>query len=437
MTSRSVLNLFVLTVLAVSACKKPTRPPPSAVPVTVAKAEERPVPFEVTAPGTVEPIRAVAVASQVTGIVTSVPFHEGDEVKEGQILFRLDDRSYRNALAQAQAALARDVVQLNNAQRQVDRYQSLAKSEYVTDEQYQALKTTADGLVATLKSDSAALENAQLNLEFTTIRAPISGRTGSLLIKEGNLVRTAAAGGTMVMLNQTRPIQVRFAVPASYLNEIRQRQGQNLKVRVALGNDSHTPLIGDLSFVDNTVDTTTGTILLKGRFDNADGMLWPGQFVTATLVLYVQNNIVVPAPAVMNGEQGPYIFVVNDEKKATTRPVEVGRTVEDVVIVTKGISVGETVVTDGQLRLTPNARVDIKSDSGSAAAEAPADDGSSAPGGGRGGRRGRGGAGAANAGGAPGGAVGAPGGGGNGNAAGAGGKRGTDGAVEGTHREHS
>src|SRR5689334_10157219 len=296
MMSRKALHLLVLTVVLAGACKKATRPTPPAVPVTVAKAEERPVPFEVTAPGTVEPIRAVQVASQVSGIVTNVAFHEGDEVKAGQILFKIDPRPYQNALSQAQAALARDQVQLVNAQRQVDRYQALAKSEYITDEQYQALKTTADGLMATLKSDSAAVDNAQLNLEYTTIRAPISGRTGSLLIKEGNLVR-APGSGAMVVLNQTRPIQVRFAVPASYLPEIRARQNEGLKVRVALGDNTHPPLMGELAFVDNAVDTTTGTILLKGRFDNNDGVLWPGQFVTATLVLYVQKSVVVPAPA--------------------------------------------------------------------------------------------------------------------------------------------
>ncbi len=384
MTSRSRALLSVLTLLASSACSERARPPQPAVPVTVAKAEERPVPFEVTAPGTVESIRAVALASQVSGVVTSVKFHEGDEVTAGQVLFQLDQRPYRNALQQAEAVLARDLVGQINAQRQVDRYQALAKSEYVTDEQYQALKATADGLAATLKSDSAALDNARLNLEYTTIRAPISGRTGSLLIKEGNLMR-APGTGSMVLLNQTKPIQVRFSVPASYLPEIRQRQGENLKVRVTPGNDAHAALMGELAFVDNAVDTTTGTIMLKGRFDNAEGVLWPGQFVTATLVLYVQNSIVVPAPAVMNGEQGPYIFVITPEKKAATRPVEVGRTVEDVVIVTKGIAIGETVVVDGQLRLTPNARVDIKSDSestGAAAAPAPGD--SAAPG--RGGR---------------------------------------------------
>jgi multidrug efflux system membrane fusion protein len=391
MTSRLAIPLVVL--VAASACKQSARPAAPSVPVTVAKAEERPVPFEVTAPGTVEPIRAVAVAPQVSGIVTSVNFHEGDEVAANQVLFRIDARAYKSALDQAEAALVRDVVQYNNAQKQVDRYRTLAKSEYVTDEQYQSLVATADGMVATVKSDSAAVDAARLNLEWCTIRAPISGRTGSLLIKEGNLVR-APGTGAMVMINQTRPIMVRFAVPASYLPDIRQRQRDNLKVNVSLA-DGRLPLKGDLAFVDNSVDTTTGTIMLKGRFDNGDDALWPGQFVTATLVLYVQNSIVVPAPAVMNGEKGPYVFVVNDDK-ADTRPVDVGRTVEDVVIVNKGVAAGETVVTDGQLRLTPNAKVDIKVPGQEDNAAAAGDDGAGRKGsGGRSGEGGKGGKGGA------------------------------------------
>ena len=355
MNSRIALPIALL--VAASACSKSARPAAPSVPVTVAKAEERPVPYDVTAPGTVEAIQSVAVSPQVSGIVTSVNFHEGDEVKAGQILFRIEARPYRAALEQADGTLARDIVQLINAQKQVDRYKSLAKSEYVTDEQYQSLVATADGMVATVKSDSAAVDAARLNLEWCTIRAPISGRTGSLLVKEGNLVR-APGTGSMVMINETKPIQVRFAVPASYLPDIRQRQNENLKVNVAL-NDGRPPITGRLSFVDNAVDTTTGTIMLKGHFDNSDGGLWPGQFVTATLVLYIQNSVVVPAPAVMNGEKGPYVFVIKNDK-ADTRPVDVGRTVEDVVIVNKGVTPGETVVTDGQLRLTPNAKVEIK-----------------------------------------------------------------------------
>lgn len=336
---------------------------PQTVPVTVAKVEEREVPYEITAPGTVEAINAVQIASQVPGIVTSVRFREGDDVKEGQVLFTIDARPYRNALQQAEAALARDVVQLINARRQVARYETLARSEYVTDEQYQSLKTTADALAATVKSDSAALDNARLNLEYTTIRAPLSGRAGSLQIREGNLVRTA--GTTVVMVNQLRPIQVRFAVPATFLPEIRARNNDSLLVRVRPGgtiaNSADQPTLeGVLAFVDNAVDTTTGTILLKGRFDNAQGVLWPGQFVTATVVLYTEKAVVVPQPAVMIGDRGNYVFLVDAERKAVTRPVTTGRLVGDMLIVTSGLAAEEVVVSDGQLRLVPGAPVDIK-----------------------------------------------------------------------------
>lgn len=336
---------------------------PQNIPVTVAKAELRAVPYEISAPGTVEAINAVQVASQVPGIVTSVRFREGDEVKQGQVLFTIDSRPYRNALTQAEAALSRDLIQLNNAQRQVDRYQALAKNEYVTDEQYQSLRTTADAFSATVKSDSAAVDNARANLEFTTIRAPLTGRTGSLQIRAGNLVRTA--GTTVVMVNQTKPIQVRFAVPATYLPEIRARNNDSLLVRVKPGGTIATAadqptLEGVLAFVDNAVDTTTGTILLKGRFDNAQGILWPGQFVSATVVLYVEQAIVVPQPAVMIGDRGNYVFLVDAERKANTRPVATGRLVGDVLIVNSGLTADDLVVSDGQLRLIPGARVDIK-----------------------------------------------------------------------------
>ena len=310
-----------------------------------------------------EAINAVQVASQVPGIVTSVRFREGDEVKQGQVLFTIDSRPYRNALQQAEAALSRDIIQLANAQRQVDRYQSLARSEYVTDEQYQSLRTTAEVLATTVKSDSAALDNARANLEYTTIRAPLTGRTGSLQIREGNLVRTA--GTTVVMVNQTKPIQVRFAVPATYLPEIRARNNDSLLVRVKPGGTVTTAadqptLEGVLAFVDNAVDTTTGTILLKGRFDNAEGILWPGQFVSATVVLYVEQAVVVPQPAVMIGDRGNYVFLIDPERKAITRPVTTGRLVGDMLIVNSGLTADELVVSDGQLRLTPGIQVDIK-----------------------------------------------------------------------------
>lgn len=342
-----------------AACSNRRQGTPPAVPITVARAEQRTVPFEITAPGTVEPMRAVAVSAQVSGIVTGVRFSEGDDVREGQVLVQIDPRPYRNALQQAQAQLARDLIQLANARRQVERYQGLAQSEYITTEQFEALQTSAKALEATVQSDSAAVDNARLNLEYTTIRAPISGRTGSLLIKEGNVVR-AQGSGPLVALNQTEPILVRFAVPAPLLPIIRQHQDSGLVARVRPTNDTAS-LRGTLTFVDNAVDTTTGTIMLKARFPNTDGQLWPGQFVTATLVLYEERDVVlVPVPAVVEAEGGTYVYVVGEDNNAQTRPVVVGRTVGDDVVVTQGLTAGETVVTDGQLRLTPGARVQIR-----------------------------------------------------------------------------
>lgn len=354
-----VFCAFLAAATLVGACSEPSRPPPQPVPVTVAQVEQRIVPFEITAPGTVEPIRAVAVAAQVSGLVTAVRFNEGDEVTERQILFEIDARPYRNALQQARASVARDAAQYANAKRQVERYEALAKNEYVSDEQFQTLRANAEALSAALKSDSAALDNARINLENTTIRAPISGRTGSLLIKEGNLVR-APGSGPMVLLNQTKPIMVRFSVPATFLPEIRKRsQADTLLVRARPANDDRLPLQGVLTFVDNAVDTTTGTIMLKASFTNDEAILWPGQFVTTTLVLYSEEAIVAPASAVMNGDHGPYVFVIGEDQKAESRPITVSRTLDDVVIVTRGLALNETVVSDGQLRLVPGAKVDI------------------------------------------------------------------------------
>jgi multidrug efflux system membrane fusion protein len=364
------LAILALLALTAGACGRQRRGDPPAIPVTVAPVQQRTVPFEISAPGAVEPLRAVAVTAQVSGVVTSVRFREGDEVRQGDVLVQIDPRPYRNALQQAEAALARDVIQLDNARRQVERYQGLAKSEYITTEQFESLQAAAQSLEATVKSDSAAVDNARLNLEYTTVRSPISGRTGSLLIKEGNLVR-ATGSGPLVTVNQTRPILVRFAVPAPYLPLLRRYQGQGLEVKAVPTNDS-TALRGQLTFVDNAVDTTTGTIMLKGEFDNAQGTLWPGQFVTATVVLYEQKDAtVIPAAAVVEAESGNYVYVIGPDGKAQTRPVVVGRAVGEDVIVDQGLKTGETVVTDGQLRLVPGATVQVRNLAGPAAGGAP------------------------------------------------------------------
>lgn len=351
-----------ILLLPLLACAGRRRQAPPPVPVTVAQARYEDIPYDITANGTVEPIRTVAVASQVSGMVMRVGFREGDDVTEGQLLFQIDPRPYQNALEQAQATLARDLAQLENAQQQVTRYEGLSQSKDVTAEQFDAMKTTAAAQAAAVKADSAAVANAQLNLQYTDIRAPISGRTGSVLVKAGNLVRVPSTG-PLVVINQLRPIQVRFAVPASYLPQVREytRSSDDLLVTAQPANDSTGPLRGMLTFVDNAVDSTTGTIMLKARFANADERLWPGEFVTTTLRLYVQHQaLIIPSSAIINGSSGSLVFVIGSDGRAATRDVTVGRSVGDDVIVDGGLSAGETVVTDGQLRLTAGAKVEIK-----------------------------------------------------------------------------
>ena len=328
------------------------------VPVSVARVERRALPYELEATGSVEPIRSVDVLPQVNGTILRVNFDEGDEVAAGQILFEIDPRPYRAALQQAEGALLRDVTQAQSAAREAARYKTLAATNTVTQEDYEAKQSAADAAAAAVRSDSATAAIARLNLEYATVRAPIGGRTGRLLLHEGNLVR--AGSDPLVSIVQMRPILVRFPVPATNLPALRQRAGQQLKVIAMPARDSASAVQGVLSFVDNQVDTTTGSVLLKARFPNRDGALWPGEFVAITLVLGMQNDaVVVPSAAVMQGQQGTYVFVVNTDGTAATQPVTVERTLDSLSVVA-GVPAGALVVTDGQLRLTPNSRVDIR-----------------------------------------------------------------------------
>jgi len=328
------------------------------VPVSVARVERRALPYELEATGSVEPIRSVDVLPQVTGTILRVNFAEGDEVAAGQILFEIDPRPYRAVLQQAEGALLRDVTQAQSAAREAARYKTLAVTNTVTQEDYEAKESAADAAAAAVRSDSATAAIARLNLEYATVRAPIGGRTGRLLLHEGNLVR--AGSDPLVSIVQMRPILVRFPVPATNLPALRQRAGQQLKVIAMPARDSASAVQGVLSFVDNQVDTTTGSVLLKARFLNRDGALWPGEFVAITLVLGMQNDaVVVPSAAVMQGQQGTYVFVVNTDGTAATQPVTVERTLDSLSVVA-GVPAGALVVTDGQLRLTPNSRVDIR-----------------------------------------------------------------------------
>src|SRR5712691_9341643 len=328
------------------------------VPVTVARVERRSLPYELEATGTVEPIRSVDVLPQVNGTILHVNFAEGDEVAAGQILFEIDPRPYRAALQQAEGALLRDLAQAQSAAREAARYKTLAATNTVTQEDYETKQSTADAAAAAVRSDSAAASIARLNLEYATVRAPIGGRTGRLLLHEGNLVR--AGSDQLVSIIQMRPILVRFPVPATNLPALRQRAGQELKAVALPARDSASAVQGILSFVDNQVDTTTGTLLLKARFQNRDGSLWPGEFVRITLVLGIQQDaVVVPSQSVMQGQQGTYVFVVNNDGTAATQPVTVERTLDSLSVIA-GVPAGALVVTDGQLRLTPNAKVEIR-----------------------------------------------------------------------------
>jgi multidrug efflux system membrane fusion protein len=360
-TSRSPARQWqsLLGVLLFGACaeQRPTPPPP--VPVTVATAERRTVPFELPATGTVEPVQTVAVQAQVSGILRRAAFREGDEVRQGQVLFELDSRPYRATLDQAVAILARDSAQAANAADEARRYEALAEKEYVTSQQYDQVRTNAAATRATLAGSRAAVDQARLNLQYATIRAPISGRTGSLLIREGNLVR-ASATEPLVKINQLRPILVRFAVPANNLPLIQAHLNKKLVVRAEPAGGGE-PSEGTLSFVDNAVDTTTGTILLKGRFPNDDGTLWPGGFVNVRLQVYVEENaLVIPAAAVVSGQQGNFVFVIQPDSSASTRAVTINRTAGDFAIVSGDVQPGDRVVVDGQLRLRQGSKVQIK-----------------------------------------------------------------------------
>jgi multidrug efflux system membrane fusion protein len=367
LSPRPLLAVFALA--AVAACTEKATPPPARVPVTVGLVARRAVPYELLATGTVEPIQTVAVLAQVSGPIVRVAFREGQDVKKGQVLFELDPRPFQAALEQAQALLSRDRATAQNAEQDVKRYAVLADKEYVTAQQNDAVRTTAAAASATVASSQAAVDQARLNLQYATIRAPIAGRTGSLRVREGNLVRSTDAL-PLVTINQIQPILVRFAVPASNLPAIQKYRAQRIAV-VADPIGGGAPSEGTLAFIDNTVDTATGTILLKASFPNTDGALWPGGFVNVRLRLFVdQDALVVPASAVVAGQQGSFVFVIQPDSSAATKAVKVDRTAGDLAIVSGEVRPGDRVVTDGQLRLRQGIKVQIKAQGDSARAGA-------------------------------------------------------------------
>jgi len=343
------------------------------VPVVTAAVVAKPVPVTEVSVGTVEAISTVQVRSQVTGRLVKVHFAEGDEVVAGQPLFTLDPQPFQVALDQANAVLARDKAQADNAQAQLARYKNLVDRGIVPREQYETQLAGATALKATTEAGQAAVAAAQLSLQYTQILAPASGRTGALQAHEGDLVQ-ANGPFPLVVTNQLAPIYVAFSVPGKLLGNIRRLHARSpLRVSAHVtGEDETSTVTGRLTFIDNAVDPATGTIKLKATFANANHALWPGQFVEATLMLSADPNaVVVPSVAVQAGQQGPYVFVVDDTSHVQLRPVAVARIIGDESVIGTGLKPGEVVVTDGHLRLTPGARVTPRASAAAATTGAP------------------------------------------------------------------
>ncbi len=351
--------VFVLT----GCSKQQAAAPPPAVPVVIAQAVQKNIPLQVRAIGNVEPYSTVQIKAQVNGQLKEVHFVEGQEVEKGQLLFEIDRRPFQAALDQAKSNLARDLAAANNAKIQALRYTKLEQEGVAAREQGDTIRADADSKAAAVQADEAAVETAKVNLSYCSIYAPITGRTGNLAVKPGNLVKENDVP-VLVTINQVSPIYVTFAVPEVNLADIKKYMAQaKLKVEAEIPNDPR-PAEGVLTFVDNAVDQATGTIKLKGTFTNTDRRLWPGQFVNVVLTLTTEpNRIVVPSQALQTGQQGQFVFVVKPDQTAETRQVAVERTVGGDAIITNGVQPGERVVTDGQMRLAPGVKVEPKNTS--------------------------------------------------------------------------
>lgn len=348
--------------------------PPPPVPVLAATVEQKNVPVRVHAIGTVEAYSTVSVKTQITGELTGVFFKEGDDVRKGQLIFTLDKRPLEAELNRAQSNLAKDEAAAANARLQQHRYEALVKAGVVSKEQYDQLESSAQASDAAVAADKAAVENAKVQLIYCSVYSPINGRTGNLIVHQGNMIK-ANDVLALVNINQVEPIYVSFTVPQQYLSEVKQyARGGDLPVEVVIpgvtGNDARGPVRGKLSFIDNQVDSTTGTIRLKGIFVNGDRRLWPGQFVDTYLTLKTQANaVVIPSQAVQNGQQGTFVFVIKDDNTVEARTITTSDAQQaGEVIVQKGLSAGERIVTDGQLRLVPGSKVQVKQ---TAATQAP------------------------------------------------------------------
>jgi multidrug efflux system membrane fusion protein len=359
--SLAFVSLFLMTLFTACSGGKSEQLPKQVVPVTSGTVIQKTVPVQIRVIGNIEAYSAVSVKSQIGGQLIRVHFKEGQDVRKGELLFTIDPRPYEAALKQAEANLAKDAAQLDHARSELLRYEELIKRDYVTKQEYDQIRANAAAMEATLNADKAVVENARLQLRYCYIYSPITGRTGNLFSNEGNLIK-ANADNAMVIVNQIQPIYVTFSVAEQYLSEIKKYMASGkVLVKAFITKDEDNPEEGILTFVDNTVDVATGTIKLKAIFANKGTRLWPGQFVDVVMILTTQPNaIVIPTQSIQTGQKGQYVYVIKDDLTVEDRQVTVGRTLNSETVIEKGLQAGEKVVTDGQLRLVPGAKVQIK-----------------------------------------------------------------------------
>jgi len=372
---KKILSVFLLAIILFApACSENEKTRPQAdIPVKTAIAVQKDVPEELTTIGTVEAYSTVNITSRVDGQVMKIHIKEGQQVTQGQLLIDIDNRPYQALLESAKSNLARDKVRLEKAKIDSQRYLELLQKDYVTKMQAEQAQADAQALEAVVKGDVAAVENARLNVDYCRITSPISGRAGAILVHEGNLVSANDNAKFLMVINQIQPVYVRFSIPEQRLPKIQfVSAGQCLKVLVSSPANTAVAEEGNLTFVDNAINSNTGTIDLKGTFENRDNTLWPGQFVNVTFILGTRpDSVVVPSAAIQMGQQGYFVFVVKNDLTVESKAVTLGPQVNQETVVEEGIAAGEQVVTDGQLRLIPGAKVVIKNDGESAEKKVP------------------------------------------------------------------
>ncbi len=345
----------------------------AAVPVIVGTAVEKTMPVQLRAIGNVQAYSTVSVKAQVEGELLTVHFKEGQEVKKGDLLFTIDPRPFEAQLKQTEANLAKNKAQLQNARKQVERYASVVKKGFVSEETYDKVLADAAAFEASVKADEAAIASAKLKLEYCTIRSPIDGVTGGLRINQGNVVKANDNEAPLVIINQVKPVYVSFAVPERNLSQVKRFMAERkLEVAASVPGDATPPTSGELSFIENAVDMRTGTIQMKAAFPNKEKMLWPGQFVNVVMTLTTQAGLtVVPSQAVQTGQQGQYVFVLKPDSTVEYRSVVVERTMDNEAVIANGVNPGDRVVIDGQLRLAAGSLVKVVENGNNASGRPP------------------------------------------------------------------